>query len=385
MKKTKTREVDLYKELSKISKIDMPLSNYSFPFFLFIKKMIDKCCEDEITDVFFLSREGKFLKLLYDKYVSINNISNCPKSHYMFVSRKAVMNATLSAIEEEPFNSLAVYGRLSIRKFLLALDFSKDEIAEVVKNFKSEIDTEYASFFSSVAFDEVKNNHYFQNAYENKRLAAHDNFNKYLKNCGYSDAQRVAIVDVGWHGTIQNHIYKMGVHTKLCGYYLGYRPSQKDEENNKKEGLLFNTKYSMHAFSHNCYNYEYLCVADHGALIRYNSEGNPVFEDDEDVELYNKYFSKVQTDIFDKFSKICEVISTQKYDDERMEKYITFRYICMINHFKKKEKEILFNAKNNHPDNLADIRPNKTMKYYLFLVKQRVYLNCQNFKFWLCK
>ena len=170
-----------YKLLKQISKQNSPLSDYSYSLFLFINRLISKSISEKITDLFFLSREGKFLKQLYDSYVREYNLTDCPKSHYLYVSRKAVINATLKDIDSEKFESLKVYDRLNVSKFLNVFEFSKEEKDNILDEITCNVDTECSHFFNSYAFDELKRNVKFREKYEEARIAANNSFLKYLR------------------------------------------------------------------------------------------------------------------------------------------------------------------------------------------------------------
>ena len=83
----------IHEPLLEIYRDKEDLSNYAFSLYYFIEELSKELIKDEITDVFFLSREGKFLKLLYDNF-SFSHSANVA-THYMYISRKAVINATL--------------------------------------------------------------------------------------------------------------------------------------------------------------------------------------------------------------------------------------------------------------------------------------------------
>lgn len=381
MKKSDVYLQNIYQKFKKIYDEDLPLSNYSFSLLLFIDKLVDESIADGITDLFFLSREGSFLKLLYDKYVSVLNISNCPKSHYLYVSRKAMANGTLSSIDKEDFNSFRVYSSMSIAKFCKALDFSEEEINQIALKFESVMDIEYLDFFDNCVFDELKNSLDFRTAYEKKRVQNNGNCWRYFENSGFAVASKPALVDVGWNGTIQNCIFKMNMHPRLTGYYIGCRKSAKMCENNVKKGLLFNGESKFELFSHFNYNYEYVCVANHGAVVRY-AEFGPVLEDDGDVDLFNKIYGSVQDNILGKFSAMLSILN-EKNVDEYVQKCVYYYHIRFLNHLDSREKEIIALSKSEHPDNFVEIKPIRTLKVCLYAAISHVVMKYQELRCWM--
>lgn len=175
---------------------------------------------------------------------------------------------------------------------------------------------------------------------------------------------------------MQNHLYKLGFHKELYGYYIGARTSLERHSGNKKCGLLFEVG-SRHVFSHYCHNYEYLCVADHGGVVGYDSDGNPVLKDDYDVNLYDCVFCDVQKRIMDKFRTICKELHGKETLEKSLEKCIVFRHTKMLSNFSKTEKKILQYAISRHPDNLVDIKNKKNLKYHLFKIRRQICIRLQ--------
>ena len=373
--------MSVYKQFNKVYKINNPLSNYAFSLFLFIEKLAKQSMADGITDLFFLSREGKFLKLLYDNYVSIKGLTSCPRAHYFYLSRKSIMNATLKDLNEEQFKILKVYYKLSIKNFLEVLNFSQDDVEIIERELHADIKLEYIDFFNSDIFKKLKTNQKFKSVYDSCRIKANENLHKYLRKSEFLDASKIALVDVGWKGTMQTHLFNMDICDELYGYYIGVVSSPDVESKNHKKGLLFHTNSYVHVFAHDCHNYEYLCVANHGGVCCYDDDGNPVLLNDEDCELYDDVFSNVQSNVMKKFHMLCEILKVNKCSETKLEKYCALQHSKMINNFSKTEKNILRNAIKKHPDNLINISPRKTWKKRLFCIKRFVYMRAQYFKY----
>lgn len=384
MKGFDTCALDLYKKMKEIFDIDLPLSNYSFSLFLFIKRMVNEAISDGITDLFFLSREGKLLNLLYDKYICMLDLQNCPRSHYLYVSRKAVTNGTLTNIDEERFDSFRVYPRMSIATFCKALDFTEEEMKEIALVFENEMNVEYPSFFDGNVFDKLKNDLAFKTIYEEKRIQNNRNCYYYFVNSGFAMADKPAVVDVGWNGTIQNSIFKMNMHDKLVGYYIGCWESENACKNNVKKGLLFNGKSRFDIFSYYNHNYEYIGVTDHGSVTRYSEDG-PIIKDDYDVVLFDKIYSDVQQNILNKFLTLVHVahVANEKSVDEYIEKYICYFHLRMLNHFDKRERGFLTLSIDKHPDNFVDIYPIHNLKQELYIFMLHMVMKLQKVIYWL--
>lgn len=77
---------------------------YSFVLYLFIERLYKHVLLNKIKDIFFLSREGEFLKVLFDKYLEMNNNTSIVNTHYFCVSRKALSYVEDDAQQKINFN-----------------------------------------------------------------------------------------------------------------------------------------------------------------------------------------------------------------------------------------------------------------------------------------
>lgn len=69
-----------------------PYSNYSLVLYLFIEKLYRAVCREGERTLYFLTREGKYLKKLFDNYLLWKGNSEI-ETHYLCVSRYALNNA----------------------------------------------------------------------------------------------------------------------------------------------------------------------------------------------------------------------------------------------------------------------------------------------------
>lgn len=361
-------------ELNRIYHSNQPLSNYAFSLFLYIQRLHKKCICDGITDLFFLSREGRFLKRLYERYDELA-ATKCPaRTHYLYVSRKSVTAAAWESLEIERFDALRVYGRMSAAKFLSCVGFCDAEISGFSDLLHGEMNVEQSDFWNSAAFETLKRDPEFSAAYDAKRARAYCRLRTYLEKSGFSSAQKAAVADVGWNGTIQDYLFKMEPHRALYGYYIGISKIAHSDTGNIKNGLLFYPQSPEGVFQYDNHHYEYICVADHGATVGYDSQGAPILEWDRDCELYENAFEKIQDGIAAKFCAIHRVIAAVG-DGSGFEEYVMACHAKMLLHFTKAEKQILRDSQNRHPDNLAEIKAAKSAKYYAWQIKRRIYLS----------
>lgn len=354
------------KEFKNIFEKEKGLSNYAFSLYLYIKRMYQSGLDDGIDKIFFLSREGLFLKRLFDYYQENSINQRKIETRYLYVSRKAVSLAALKEINKEEFEYLRVYNGINTIKFLESLNFTEKEISLIVKKRKKDAEIEYQCYFESQEFEKLKRNELFIEIYDNKRQTALKNLKTYLEKTGYNVQEKIAVADVGWNGTIQDKLYKIFNQELLIGYYIG-SVGTSDVCRKLKKGLLFTgkSKSKSNVFIYKKYNYEYLCVANHGATAGYDEDGNPIIVPDDDIELYGKYFKDIQEAIFRKFKEIDCIVKKSGITDKMLERIIINRHALMMLSFGFRDKKIINESINMHPDNLIDIRAKKNIKSYV--------------------
>ncbi len=330
-----------------------------------------------------MSREGKFLKEVFENYLSATNKSVSADIHYMYISRKSSVLAGLKDIEYENFDSFKVYQRMNILLMLKAFDFSDNEISQLENeliNIDFNVLVEKDAFFKSNDFEALKQNKLFKELYDRKRIKAKENLFKYLLNCGFTNANKAAVVDVGWNATVQNQLYSTGVRKTIYGYYIGLSKAAVSSRNDVKEGLLFNSQKSDSVFSMNNHYYEYLCVADHGSTEGYDDFGNPIIENDTDIYLYDEIFCKIQKHVIDKLRLISKAVMDYPTDDN-LEDLFSYYHLKMLLGFTKEEKSLIKKSIKNHSDNFINLEFKKTIKYYIFIVLRSVKNLIELFKY----
>lgn len=297
------------KRLIRISNRGSSWSNYSYSLYVFCDRLYIECKQKNINKIFFLAREGKFLKTLFDQYLQTKKDGIL--TAYLYASRNSTFIASMQDLSAETFDVLfRQYNKFSIRSFLKALCFTDSEIEAISCDNKDEI---IIDFQKSSSFENLKSNDVFRDIYDRKRTEQKNNFIKHLKNIGYSDEDNINIVDVGWKGSMQDNIYRiMGHGISINGYYLGLVGQGNLSSDNDKIGLLFDWATNRSIAHSDIFLYEYILYemilsADHGKTIGYNDNGYPIIKDDDDVKAYKRYVGKIQKDILNKFSDICKI------------------------------------------------------------------------------
>lgn len=245
---------------------------------LFCHRLFGELSQKGVRDVFFLSKEGEFLKRLFERYQQDLYGQSLIKSHYLLASRKATFLASLRSLEEEDFlRLLSHYRDISIPDFLRSLNFGSEQLEEICSRLGGTSLDPVVDLVGSQIFHELLELPLFRRHYEGRRLQQGSNFRQYLDSFGVDIRNEgLTIVDVGWKGSIQDNIYHiLGQEVSVQGYFIGsFNPTELSEKN-KKKGIIFENAPGESSFFR-VYNsnrslFEMILGASHGSADRYLS------------------------------------------------------------------------------------------------------------------
>ena len=247
---------------------------YSIWYFSFL--LFEKLTTGNIKDVFFFSKEGEFLKKVFDRFQMDVFGHLVVRSHYIYVSRKATFLASLRPLEKEDFLRLfAHYRDISLRDFLLSLNFDEKLSQSLCEDLGLDYYTRRSDLRSHQEFQALFRSENFREVYEQRREQQKRNCIHYLNSFKVDFFQDgLTIVDVGWKGSIQDNVYHiLDGQVDIQGYFLGSLIATEILENNKKTGLLFSDSPEPSPFF-NVYNnnrslLEMVLGASHGSADGY--------------------------------------------------------------------------------------------------------------------
>jgi HAD superfamily hydrolase (TIGR01549 family) len=289
----------------------MPFTEYIIFYHFFIERLYYRCKKDGIKNLFFLSREGLFLKKIFDSYQSFHGLSETSKinTHYLKLSRQAGMQISLKNLDSEGFEYLLDhYATMPLGDFFTFLNCPENIKAKVVNDLNLDLNVSFKSFFESDDFYRLKSNTTFKSFYIEHRRSNISAFNAYIASFDVSlkKEEGIHIVDVGWGGTMQDALYKFfKEEIPVTGYYLGIKANYGITERTKRYGLLFSilpySNYEDNILKANSQYYEQIAAANHGSAIGYSEDiPNYVIEEYNKNEryLYENYISEHQKGMF---------------------------------------------------------------------------------------
>lgn len=354
----------------------------AFTLYHFTERLYHILHRKQIRDVFFLSREGEYLKKLFDLYQNVRMIDSKRRinTHYLLVSRKATLMASLKPLEEEVFETVfRQYVRISLYDFLSSLGFEKEEVEKTGSFLGIDIMHRFEDFPREEVYQKLLQCEYFKTLYERKRQVQKRNFTMYLESFGVDISDTLCLVDVGWKGTIQDNIFIfLGESKKVLGLYLGLVAPGKVADLNVKEGLIFQcihgaSKY-FNVYNENKSIFEVLLGASHGSADSYQMVDGSVtvntVQQEEEKKLFETVISPIQKGMLDMFVKIDQNLLNAYYTIGGLDKDFAAIHARMVYLPTKKQMDFFYNI--YHYENFGVFEFTKFRKSQSVSIKQRI-------------
>ena len=235
-----------------------------YSFSLWLKEELDR---QKIKKVYFLSRDGWILQ----KAFNIINFDNKELNYYyLYASRRSLLVPCLRLCKDfdEVKELLNLKSRLTIKTYLnkLGIDFYLDNI----DNLEQVVDRRE----QSILFEKLKEIIFKNSEKEYNAIT------EYLKKKDFNG--KLAIIDIGWFGNMQNALYMLTGNKEIFGYYVGTRKNENVDklEFIKRKGFLFNNKINNNYWYISAMNsvFETIFLANHGSVKKFNLNKNNEIE-----------------------------------------------------------------------------------------------------------
>lgn len=265
---------------SRLLDFDLKLSPYEFgycalaPFFyLYLDNLYEKY---QKNNIFFLARDGYFIKELFESYLQSKGVKTEGELHYLEVSRRALLGAVEKSEENlkkmildlgdyRGMLSDMLYSRMGVPKECLEACGIEDYEIETSKDLGK-------------AYEEMVKHLDAINDYSQGEREA---FDLYLRESGFYNAKELVVVDLGYSGTIQNYLHEFSKQQIIGEYFV---TTAKVESVEKATNILhgyFGNKIHPHDINENTvYKYSLILEAyltsDRTQLLRFEKNGDDV-------------------------------------------------------------------------------------------------------------
>lgn len=244
----------------------------------FVLGVLEKLQINPVDKVFFLAREGALFRDLYVK-LAPSLMKHAPPHAYLYLSRKTVLlPASWHGLSRHNLHTILCNpkqkGLLSVAN---ALSIPPGEFADIARRFDLESVDQPThgrdkAWFASLLADDA-----FQKTVASAARPARLLLRRYLKQEGFFGNRRVALVDIGWNGTIQNALQDAfgdeADSPETLGLYLSYNDGfHYGLDPEEAVGILFDKRthhYSQNVFALFEELFENAARAPHGTTIGY--------------------------------------------------------------------------------------------------------------------
>jgi len=350
----------------------------------FVQEIVERCRKNDIGKVFFLSREGWTFKRYWENVVPIlYPEENLPEIEYLYVSRMALAgaccayqgltktNADIAFLPpgNRDFTDVCRIFSLQPEPFIVYLEEHGLKLESCLSHIHDGYDPE-----NRKSFDAMLGNSAFQDEVKRQTTPTNQALQIYLEETGFFDHSKVAVVDIGWLGTIPRFFYEAIAHRSDCpkcyGYLFGatrgipYPTSDK----NFIEGLLYDRDKFDLAASTLFYVrdlFEEACRAPFPTLTGYGltETGYELIFRKNDDEIgraekeQDSYFAPLQAGIIDSAERFAAASALLGYSLEDYKPWLNYLLVSKLAFPKASEVAMI-----RHQNHLDDFHGNKKPK-----------------------
>jgi FMN phosphatase YigB (HAD superfamily) len=196
------------------------LSLISFSFCL---SVLEDAVSRKVDDVFFFTREGIFLKKVFDAIAKEDPYNTIyPQASVLDVSRRATFAASLEDYSvSEMMRLWTMYSSQSISGFTSSLNLQPKIVKSICRKYDVDFNKAYDAPWSNKDFQLVMQDAAFKEHAQAAISSQKFLLKGYLRQSGLLSEKfkEAVVVDIGWRGTIQDNLARLTDNT-MHGHYL---------------------------------------------------------------------------------------------------------------------------------------------------------------------
>lgn len=315
-KKRKERESEFVSDLKDSLRYkDFPLKSdrdISLFFYGFIADIMESCIEKKLKKIYFFTREGEFYKEIFDTISVFYDKEVVPKSYILEVSRLSTFVASLREFTlDEMMRLWNQYSIQSMSAMFKSLAMDLGNVKKFLDLYSIDPDEVLTYPWTLEPVQRLFADEEFKNLME-----AHiaDKRDRLLEYCAGKDLvvesdEDIAIVDIGWRGTIQDNLCYLFRNTMIYGYYVGLiQFLNKQPENSCKYGYLDKCSFARALLTIST-PFEMICNSPNGSTVDYEKNDAGIMvairnnEKSED-DIFFSYTKKLQEKILSDCNKL---------------------------------------------------------------------------------
>lgn len=247
----------------------------------------------ETKKMLFLTREGAFIKKVFDIYDSPCSAN----TEIFYVSRRSII-AALSDVDWQAVCKYIDHSRCTVKDVQDLFELDTEMMKSIIYDLQlKNVEYIYGMKQKEIFFERIKNQCFTYSIQQRNLLK------RYVERLGISGT--VGIIDIGWRGSMQYYLQKlfrlMGINAKLVGLYFG--EYSEDNIKGEKYGYLCSEQESKHVNDviNASFILESSLMPGFGTTLKYAMKGNdvePVLSND---FIRGKEIKEIQKGILDAF------------------------------------------------------------------------------------
>ena len=332
---------------------------------MFVQSVAEHCRDNGISKVYFLSREGWMFKQVWEKTMPyLFPDGDLPEIEYLYVSRLSLAGASCAVQGLTPDNARIVFlppGNKCFRDVCRIFDLDSEPLESHLGRHDLTLDTTLSPLHAgfdpehSWRLENLLKDDVFQEEVRNQTRPKNALLLNYLEEVGFFDHSDVALVDIGWLGTIQRFFFHSvrhredhpNCHGLLFGATRGI-PFETTSDNHIS-GLVFDRSRFDLAASTIMYArdiFEEACRAPHPTTVGYqlDDEGRagPVFREmsdslgqsEQEQDLHYADLQQGVLDAADRYGAASTIIAS---NTEGFRAWINFLLVSKLAFAKRRE------------------------------------------------
>ena len=324
---------------------------------IFLQQIRKICQEKSITKIFFLSREGLIFKQYWEKTLAtLYPAGDLPQTEYLYVSRMALAGASCAYQGLTHTNAniaLVPQGNRDFRDICRIFSLQPDKFMSHLAAYGLKVDTCLSPAHDEYHPENRENlnallmDKHFQEEVKRQTKESNEAMQRYFSEAGLFDHANIAIVDIGWIGTIQRFLFEAIAHRADCpncfGFLFGATRAIAYPESRKNliQGIMFDRRSFDLAGSTLMYAqdvFEEACRAPHPTLTGYQltEDGYKlVFRETDDAsglaeQEQDRYFAPLQQGILDSAERFAAAAALLNFTFADWKPWINYLFLSKL-------------------------------------------------------
>jgi predicted HAD superfamily hydrolase len=264
---------------------------------VFIQKIAEYCKKEKVSKIYFLSREGWMFKQVWEKVTPwLYPGQNLPEIEYLYVSRMALAGASCAHNGLSRNNADIVFlpaGNKDFTDVCRVFGLSIEALIPHLARYGLKPDTLLSPNYPAYKpkhlekFHTLLEDDAFQVEIKKQTRPGNKALQLYLEEMGFFSHDDIALVDIGWLGTIQRYLYSAIAHREdrptchglLFGATRGIPFDKQDKS--KLKGLIYDPlggDFPSSAILYAQDLFEEACRAPHPTLNGYKLKAKDSYE-----------------------------------------------------------------------------------------------------------